>query len=78
MTVQSIETVKSLIDEMQANGEEVGSAWEYVNGMNNKKMFTVFTANQFCDMHCSPSVKQPKQIWGGGKFLGEYADLNHQ
>jgi len=76
MTVNSIETVQSLIDEMQADGTSISSAWEYVNRMNNKKMFAVFTSHQFCDIHCSPFVKNPKQIWAHGKFVSEYSHLN--
>ena len=76
MTVNSIETVKSFIEEMQAEGTAIGSAWEYTNGMDNKKMFAVFPAQQFCDIHCSPFVKNPEQIWGYGKFMGKYTNLN--
>lgn len=71
MTVDSIEAVQELIAEMQADGTTVGSAWEYTNTINNKKMFAVFTAHQFCDIHCSPYVKNPKQIWANGEFINE-------
>jgi len=75
MTVNKIETVQHLIEEMQADGD-AGSAWEYTNGMNKKKMFAVFTDSQTCDIFDSPFVQNPKQIWVEGKFLGEYAHLN--
>lgn len=76
MTVQSIETVQALIEEMQGDGTGVGSAWEYINGMNKKKMFAVFTESQVCDIFDAPFVQNPKQIWADGNYLGEYEYLN--
>lgn len=76
MTVQSIETVQELIEEMQEDGTGVGSAWEYTNGMNKKKMFAVFAPSAICDIFDSPFVQNPKQIWADGKFLDEYTHLN--
>lgn len=76
MTVQTIETVQGLIEEMQAEGTAVGSVYEYTNIMNKKKMFAVFPASQFCDIYQSPAVKDPELIWTEGKFIGKYTDLN--
>ena len=76
MTVLTIETVQGLIEEMQAEGTMIGSVWEYTNIMNNKKMFAVFPARQFCDIRCSSAVKDPKIIWEFGKYVGKYAHLN--
>lgn len=76
MTVNSIETVQSLIEEMQGQGAGVGSAWEYINGMNKKKMFAVFATSAYCDIFESPFVKNPKRIWADGKFIGEHEYLN--
>ncbi len=76
MTVNSIETVQELIEEIQADGTMVGSAWEYINAMNNQKMFAVFTTHQFCDIHCSPTVKNPERIWACGKYIDKYEYLN--
>lgn len=76
MTIHNIETVQTLIDEMQADGTMIGSVWKFVNSMDNKTMFAVFTAHQFCDMHCSPNVKNPERIWAHGKFIGDYTHLN--
>lgn len=78
MTVNSIETVQDLIQEFQADGTLMGSAWEYTNGMNGKRMFAVFTARQFCDIHCSPHVKKPEIVWEFGKYAGKYAHLNQE
>ncbi len=75
MTVNSIETVQELISEMKAEGTAIGSVWEYVNGMNNKKMFAVFAALQYCDIYDSPFVKNPEQIWANGEFRGKYTNL---
>lgn len=76
MTVQSIETVQELIEEMQSDGTGVGSAWEYTNKMNKRNMFAVFAESAFCDIFNSPNVQNPKQIWAEGKFIGEYEHLN--
>jgi len=76
MTVNSIETVVDLIEEMQGYGQEVGSAWEYTNTMNNQRMFAVFPASQHCDIYESPCVKDPKRIWANGEFIGGYEHLN--
>ena len=76
MTVLSIETVQELIEEMQGDGTGVGSAWEYTNKLSDTKMFAVFTASQFCDIHQSPNVQDPELIWTEGKFIGEYSHLN--
>jgi hypothetical protein len=76
MTIQKIETVKKLIEEM--GSENVGSVWEYINGMNNQTMFAVFSKNQPCDIFSSPFVKEPKQIWLDGIFLDEYEYLNDE
>ena len=76
MTVDSIETVQDLIEEMQAEGTAVGSAWEFTNTVNDKIMFAVFPASQFCDIHQSPNVRHPELIWKKGKFIGEYEHLN--
>lgn len=76
MTVNSIETLIDLIDEMIGQGMAVVSAWKYTNSMNNKVMFAVFTESQICDIHQSPYVKDSVQIWVEGKFIGEYAHLN--
>ena len=76
MTVNSIETVQELIEEMQASGTAVGSAWRYTNKFGRYEMFAVFTASQFCDIHQSPNVLNPELIWTKGKFIGEYEHLN--
>lgn len=76
MTVNSIETVQFLIEEMQGEGTKVGSAWEYTNSMNSKRMFAVFTTSQFCDIHQNSFVKNPELIWEEGKFIGKYEHLN--
>lgn len=76
MTVNKIETVQELIEEMQADGTGVNSAWEFTNTMNGKVMFAVFPSSQFCDIHCSPNVKDPEIIWEFGKYVGKYTHLN--
>jgi hypothetical protein len=76
MTVNSIEIVQDLIEEMKSQGVDVGSAWEYKNSMNDKLMFAVFTASQFCDINQSPYVKSPELIWEDGKYIGKYSHLN--
>ena len=76
MTVNSIETVQNLIEEMQSDGTGVGSAWEYTNSMNNKIMFAVFAPSAVCDIFDSPFVEQLVQIWAEGKFISKYKYLN--
>lgn len=78
MTISSIEATQNLIEEMQADGIAIGSAWEYTNAMNKKRMFAIFTASQFCDIHQSPAVQDPELIWTEGKFIGKYEHLNVQ
>lgn len=76
MTVDTIERAKLLVDEMVADGIIVDSVWEYINTMNNKKMYAVFHLSTYCDIYESPYVKYPKRIYSKGQFTGEYAYLN--
>lgn len=76
MTVSSIETVQKLIEEMQAGNTAVGSAWEFINGLNGKRMFAVFATSQFCDIYQSGFVQEPELLWEAGKFIGKYSHLN--
>ncbi|KKK56015.1 hypothetical protein LCGC14_3068790 [marine sediment metagenome] len=76
MTVKTIETAIKLIDEMKGFGEPAGSVWQYTNSMNNKEMFAIFPARQHCDIHGSPCVKNPVQIWGAGQWLPPFDHLN--
>lgn len=78
MTVNSIQTAKELIEEMLMDGTGVGSAWEFTCAMNGERMFAVFARSAYCDIYESPGVKEPKQIWGDGKYLGEYENLNNK
>ena len=76
MTVNKIETVQELIEEMQSEGTTVGSAWEYTNVNNNKVMFAVFSKSQFCDIFQNAFIRNPVLIWESGKFIGKYEHLN--
>ena len=76
MTVDSIIRVKDLIDEIRADGGHVVSAWKYVNAMNNKVMFAVFTDACYCDIFESPAVLRPRLIFRSDKYIGEYKFMN--
>jgi len=76
MTVNTIETVKAVIEEIEADGYKVDSAWEYTNAMNQQTMFAVFPLGQPCDIYQSPCVQNPKLIWQNGHFVGKYTYLN--
>ena len=76
MTVDTITRVKDLLDEIHAAGGRVVSIWKYVNTMNNKTMFAVFTEACYCDIFESPAVLRPKLIYRSGHFIGEYKFMN--
>lgn len=76
MTVDSIIRVKDLIDEINADGGHVVSAWKYVNAMNNVTMFAVFTDLCYCDIFESPAVLRPKLIYRSDHYIGEYKFMN--
>jgi len=76
MTVETIILVKDLIDELQGKGRPVVSVWKYVNILNDKTMFAVFTEDRHCDIFESPSVLRPRLIYRSGKFIGEYKFMN--
>lgn len=76
MTVSSIEVAKDLVDEMQGQGMTVGSVWVYTHSLNKSKLFTVFTAEQYCDIHESYYVENPELIWRDGLWIGEYEYIN--
>lgn len=76
MTVDTIIRVKALLDEVQGQGRRIVSVWKYVNRMNNKTMFAVFTESCYCDIFESPAVLRPRLIYRSGKFIGEYKFMN--
>jgi len=76
MIVDTIIQLKDLIDEIQGDGGHVVSAWKYVNAMNCKTMFAVFTEACYCDIFEIPTVLRPRLIYRSGKFIGEYKFMN--
>ena len=76
MTVDTIQRLKDLIDEVAGSRSPVVSAWVYVNRMNNKTMFAAFTTACCCDIFESPAVLRPRLIYRSGKFIGEYKFMN--
>lgn len=76
MTVDTIIRVKDLIDEIQGDGGHVVSAWKFVNAMNNKINFAVFTDSCHCDIFESPAVLRPKLIYRSDRYIGEYKFMN--
>ncbi len=76
MTVDTIIRVKDLIHELKSHGNHVVSVWKYVNKMNNKTMFAVFTVACTCDIFESPAVLRPRLIYRSGHFIGEYKFMN--
>lgn len=76
MTVETIQRLKALVDEVAGTSGQIVSAWVYINRMNNKTMFAAFTASQFCDIFESPAVLRPRLIYRSGKFIGEYKFMN--
>jgi len=76
MTVDTIIRLKDLIDECSVTCSPVVSAWQYVNRMNGKTMFAVFTTACYCDIFQSPAVLRPKLIYRSGHYIGEYKFMN--
>lgn len=76
MTIDTIERLKALVDEVQGTGQEIMCAWEYTNTNNNKIMFAAFARCSYCDIFESPAVLRPKLIYRSSKFIGEYEYLN--
>ena len=72
MTVYKIETLKELVNDYRGTGQEIVTAWEYTNAMNNETMFAAFTPSCYCDIHESPAVLNPILIYRSGKWLGKY------
>lgn len=78
MTVDTIERLKDLVDEVAGTSSQVVSAWEYTNAYNNQVMFAAFTPACVCDIFESPAVLNPKLIFRSGRFIGDYEYLNRQ
>jgi len=76
MTVDTIQRLKDLIDEVAGTPGYVVSAWEYTNVNNNKTMFAAFTTACICDIFQSPAVKHPMLIFRSGHFIGKYKFMN--
>ena len=76
MTVDTIERLKELVDEVAGTPGCIVSAWEYTNAYNNRVMFAAFTMACNCDIFESPAVLRPKLIYRSGRFIGEYDYLN--
>ncbi len=76
MTLDTIERVKALVDEVKGTSGHVVSVWKYMNTMSEKYMFAVFTTACYCDVFESPAVLNPVLIFRSGKFIGEYKFMN--
>lgn len=76
MTIDTIERLKALVDEVRGTGQAIVSAWEYTNTNNNQIMFAAFTVSCFCDIYQSPCVKKPRLIYESGKYIGKYLFMN--
>lgn len=78
MTVDTIERLKDLVDEVQGTSNQIVSAWEYVNVYSDNVCFCAFTVSCVCDVFDSPAVKQPILIYRRGRWLKQYDYLNYQ
>ena len=78
MTVDTIERLKALVDEVRGTSQEIVSAWEYTNAYNHKIMYAAFTLSCLCDIFESPAVFNPKLIYRSGKFMKWYEYLNRE
>ena len=67
MTVSTLEMAKELVDEIGA--DKVHSVYQYINANNDKKMYAVFIASDFVDIHNSPYVKDPVLLFLDGKWI---------
>ena len=76
MTVDTIQRLKDLIDEVAGTPGYIVSAWVYVNRNNNHTMFAAFTTACYCDIFESPAVLRPRLIFRSGHFIGEYKFMN--
>lgn len=78
MTVDTIERLKELVDEVAGTSTAIVSAWEYTNAYNTKVMYAAFTKACYCDIFESPAVLHPKLIYRSGRFIKDYDYLNYQ
>jgi len=76
MTVDGIERLKALVDEVAGTPGRIVSAWEYTNAMNHRIMFAAFTESCKCDIFESPAVENPILIYRSDKFIGKYRFMN--
>jgi hypothetical protein len=76
MTVEKIENVIGMVEELRRTHNPVVSVWEYTHLYCNRVMFAVFTTACYCDIYESPYVLNPKLIFRSGKFMGSYVYLN--
>lgn len=76
MTIDTIDRLKELVDDVRGTGQEIISAWEYTNTNNNQIMFAAFTASCYCDIFESPAVSKPILIYRSGRFIGKYLFMN--
>ena len=78
MTVDTIDRLKALVDEVDGTPMLIVSAWEYTNAFNHKCMFAAFTVWCDCDIHESPAVENPVLIYWSNRFIGKYEYLNRR
>ena len=76
MTVDTIERLKALIDEVAGTSGEIVSAYEYTNVGNNRVMFAAFTPACYNDIYESPYVLNPICIYRAGFWIGKYLFMN--
>ena len=76
MTVDTAKRAKDLVDEMQANNEQVFAVYEYTHKIKHKVLYAVFLLSTYCDIYESSFYCKPKRIWRDGLFIGDYEYLN--
>jgi len=76
MTVDTIERLKELILESAGTCNEIMTAYEYTNAMNNQVMFAAFPTSYYCDIYESSAVLNPICIYKRGFWIGKYLFMN--
>jgi len=76
MTVETIQDLKELVNEVHGKPYEIVTAWSYVSGYSKKTLFAAYTSFCYCDIHESPTILNPVLIYRSGEWLGKYRFMN--
>jgi len=69
LTVESVKSVKELVEEM--GEDQIGGIYKYRHANTGKQLYAIFPKNQFIDIYHSPFCTEIECIFYNGKWEQE-------